>query len=251
MTRGICGAVLALAAFAAGAEPVTLKAADGVVVHGEIWRAANPRAPLVVAFHQAGSSHAEYTPIAARLNAAGYSVLAIDQRSGGDLFAPNATAAPFNQEQGYEAALPDLEAAFGWAKADAKGAKVVLWGSSYSSSLIFVLAARHPQDIAGLLSFSPGEYFDDKPDLVRKAAAQVTVPVFIDQASTPDEIAASAAILKAVKGSDKQQFISKGASVHGSSTLRSDRNAGAIEPHWQAAMAFLRRVAPAAAAKPG
>lgn len=249
MTRGILALLLTFAAVAAVAEPVTLKAADGVMVHGEVWRAASTRAPMIVAFHQAGSSHDEYTPIAKRLNAAGYSMFAIDQRSGGDMYGVNRTNAAIVGDPGYEAALPDMEAALAWANADAKGAPIVVWGSSYSSSLVFVLAARHSRDVAGLLAFSPGEYFDGKPDLIRTAAAAVTVPVFIDQSNGADEIAASKAILNAVKGRDKQQFIAKGKSVHGSSTLRADHNAAGAEEHWQAVMKFLRRVAPAGLAK--
>ena len=60
--------------------------ADGVKVYGEFWLATDPQAPLILAFHQAGSSHAEYAPLVPRLNRAGFHVLAIDQRSGGDEF---------------------------------------------------------------------------------------------------------------------------------------------------------------------
>lgn len=71
---------------------VFLKAADGVLVHGLEYRAIRPRA-LILLFHQAGSSKAEYATIAPRLAAAGYTSLAIDQRSGGSLLGPNATVA--------------------------------------------------------------------------------------------------------------------------------------------------------------
>lgn len=48
---------------------------------------------MILLFHQAGSSKAEYATISPRLVAAGYSALAIDQRSGGELFGSNETAA--------------------------------------------------------------------------------------------------------------------------------------------------------------
>ena len=74
----------------ARAEPITLKATDGVAVFGEVWAAPDhphgEKPPVIIAFHQAGSNHAEYAPIAPRLVAAGFTVLAIDQRAGGDLF---------------------------------------------------------------------------------------------------------------------------------------------------------------------
>ena len=143
MVRFALACFASLLAAHAGAESLTLSAADGVKVYGEVWRAAGARPPLIVAFHQAGSSSAEYAPIAPRLVAAGFTVLAIDQRSGDGAFGgTNRTAAALGREAGYDEALPDLEAALAWAKADAKGAPVVVWGSSYSAALVFVLAAR-------------------------------------------------------------------------------------------------------------
>jgi dienelactone hydrolase len=238
---------LALLSFAFGlvstahAEAVLLTAADGLKVHGEVWRGAGAKPPIVVAFHQAGSSAAEYTPIAPKLVAAGFTVLAIDQRSGDGAFGgTNRTAAALGREASYDEALPDLEAALAWAKAEAHGAPVVVWGSSYSAALVFLLAAAHPGDVAGVVAFSPGEYLARK-DAVRAAAAKVAVPVYIDQSSSREEIARSAAILKAVKSSAKQQLVGKAPSTHGSSTLRDDKNAAGAEAHWQGVLAFLAR----------
>ncbi len=232
---GIC------ASAAAASEPVTLIAADGVKVFGTVWRAARPRPPVIVAFHQAGSSAAEYEPLAPRLVAAGFTVLAIDQRSGDGAFGgSNRTAAALGREAKYEEALPDLEAALAWGRAEAKGAPVVVWGSSYSAALVFLLVAARPGEAAALVAFSPGEYLG-RQHAVREAAAKVVVPVYIDQASSGDEIAASAAILKAVPGADKQQLVSKAKSAHGSSTLRADTNPAGAEAHWQSVLKFLSR----------
>ena len=232
----------------AHAESVVLGAADGVRVHGEVWRAAGPKAPIVVAFHQAESSAAEYAPIAPRLVAAGFTVLAIDQRSGDGAFGgSNRTAAALGRKAAYDEALPDLEAALAWAKAEAHGAPVVVWGSSYSAALVFLLAAAHPGDAAGVVAFSPGEYLNDA-HAVRAAAAKVTVPVYIDQAASADEIARAAAILAAVQSKDKRQLRAPGPSTHGSSTLRADRNAAGAEAHWKGVLAFLARFAPSASA---
>lgn len=221
------------------AEPVTFKASDGTAVYGNVWRAADARAPMIVAFHQAGSSSAEYTPIAPRLAQSGFTVLAIDQRSGNGAFGgKNRTAAARGRASSFEEALPDMEAALVWAKLNAQGAPVIVWGSSYSAALAFVLAAKHPVDVSGVVAFSPGEYFDDKHK-VGKAAKKVRVPVFIDQASDAEEIAQSTEILRAVASPNKLQFISKGKSTHGSSTLRADTNAAGAELHWMEVMRFL------------
>ena len=189
---------------AAAGVSLGLSAADGVAVHGELWRAAGARPPIVLAFHQAGSSSAEYAPIAPRLVQAGFTVLAIDQRSGdGEFGGSNRTATALGREASFEEALPDLNAALDWAKANAHGAPVIVWGSSYSAALVFLLAAARPQDVAAVVAYSPGEYLADR-SAVRNAARKVRVPVFIDQASGTDEIEQSAAILGALPGSDKQ-----------------------------------------------
>lgn len=236
----------ALLAFAitAGAEPVTLTAADGVKVFGDFQPSSQSRAPLILAFHQADSSSAEYKPLISRLNQAGFSVLAIDQRSGGDEFGgENKTVAALGRSGSYESALQDMEAALAWGKARANGAPVLIWGSSYSAALVFVLAARHPADMQALLAFSPGEYLA-KPDAVKTAAKKVGVPVFIDQARDKEEIAASRSIMAAVAtpaGSNKVHFMGRKNSVHGSATLRTDSNPAGAEENWQAVLAFLGR----------
>ena len=234
-----------LALPAIGAETVSLTAADGVKVFGTLWRAAGTKPPIIVAFHQAESSAAEYSPIAPRLVQAGFTVLAIDQRSGDGAFGgTNRTAAALGREANYEAALPDLEAALAWAKASANGAPVVVWGSSYSAALVFLLAAKHPRELNGVIAFSPGEYLTKKT-AVRDAARNVVVPVYIDQASGAEEVDESAAILKAVKSADKQQLISPATSTHGSSTLRADTNPSGAEAHWKSVLKYLERFKPA------
>jgi len=155
------------------AQPVTLKAADGVVVHGLYYEAQKPKA-LILLFHQASSSKDEYAAIAPQLVTAGFSALAIDQRSGNGMFGKNETATGLGRKADYLEARPDLKAALDWART--KSLPIVLWGSSYSSSLIFPLAARDPKGIVALLAFSPGEYFNDK-SMIRAAAAKVKVPV--------------------------------------------------------------------------
>lgn len=247
MALGVLAMLLA-AANTAHAEPVTLMAADGVKVYGDFQAASSApqqgKAPLILAFHQAGSSNAEYKPLMPRLTSAGFSVLAIDQRSGGDEFGgSNKTVAALGRSTDYEAALQDMEAALAWAKTKANGAPVLVWGSSYSAALVFVLAAQHPADIQGVLAFSPGEYLS-KPDAVRTAAKKVALPVFIDQASDKGELAESRRIMAALAtpaGSNKVNFTGRKNSEHGSATLRADRNPAGAEENWQAVLAFLDR----------
>ena len=141
------------------AEDIVLTARDGTKIFGQVWRAPGERPPVILAFHMAGSNHAEYATIGPRLSSAGFSVLAIDQRSGGSQFgASNKTVELLGHSTSYTAALDDLEAALEWGRGQAKGAPVLAWGSSYLAALVFVLAGRPGTGIAGVLAFSPGEY---------------------------------------------------------------------------------------------
>ena len=232
---------------AISAEPVTLIAEDGVRVAGVHTSVEKPKA-LILLFHQAESGKDEYATIAPRLATWGYASLRIDQRTGGDLFGGNETARGLGVPKGhvatpaeYLAAKPDLEAALAWAR-DQK-LPVILWGSSYSASLVFLLAAEHPGAVKAVMAFSPGEYFDDNT-LVARAAAKVKAPVFVTSAQDGHEIDAARDILAVVPGVQKEQFVPKQGGVHGSSTLLRAKNKDGAEPAWAAVIAFLRKVAP-------
>jgi dienelactone hydrolase len=217
-------------------EALTLKASDGVTVFGELHRAERPKALLLV-FHQADSNLAEYSTIAPRLVKQGFSVLAIDQRSGGTMFGrSNQTVSRLGKSSDYLDATKDLEAALTWA--GSQKLPVAVWGSSYSAALVFLLAASHPNDIKAVLAFSPGEYLGG-PDLVRVAAGKVTVPVFVTSAMDDEEIADAKSIIDAVKSTVKTQSIPQVAGEHGSSTLRDDRNPKGSAENWTAVLAFL------------
>lgn len=222
------------------ATPLVLKAADGVAIHGALYAAPNPKA-IILLFHQAGSGKGEYATIAPRLNALGYTALAIDQRSGGDLFGVNETARGVGDQPSYLDAKVDLQAALDWAKP--QGKPIILWGSSYSSALVFLVAAENPGAVTALLSFSPGEYLG-QPDLVRRNAAKLAVPVFVTSARDAGEIAAAKAIGDAIPGTGKVQAVPAIAGIHGSSTLIAARNPAGAEDNWRVVEAFLKRVAP-------
>jgi pimeloyl-ACP methyl ester carboxylesterase len=117
-----------------------------------------------------------------------------------------------------------MEAALAWTRTRSarKNARVLLWGSSYSAALAFLLAAEYPEEVAGVLAFSPNEYLDG-PHAVHSAAAKVSVPIFVTSAKDREEIAAAKSILD----------------VDGSSTLRADRNRSGEGENWQAVEQFL------------
>lgn len=240
--RADAGATTAIANTGSASTPATvaptlLRAADGVAISAAHGAAAQPKA-LILLFHQAGSGKGEYATVAPRLNAAGYETLAIDQRSGGEMFGRNETVTRLGRSAGYAEAERDLEAAFAWART--RRLPIMLWGSSYSAALVFRVAARHPGEVKAVLAFSPGEYLDG-PDAVRTAAAKVAAPIFVTSASDPAEVEAARAILAASPARVKVQFVPR-AGVHGSSTLIPARNPAGSEENWRAATAFLDKL---------
>ena len=121
---------------------------------------------------------------------------------------PNQTANEYGKDVDYGAALPDLEAALQWPPQQGLPARSIVWGSSYSAALVFLLAARHPASVAAVMAFSPGEYLGDEHS-VRDAAAKIPAPVFVTSALDSGEIAAARAIARSVPGSSAIQFVPK------------------------------------------
>lgn len=215
------------------AEQVTLRAADGVTVFADHEGGGMPGRPIILLFHQAEGSGAEYDAIAPRLVALGYETLAVDQRSGGSAFGrPNRTVQHAGRSTGYLEALPDLGAAVEWAAARHPSA-IVAWGSSYSASLVLLLAERESR-VSAIVSFSPGEYFPDQ-GMVRRAASRVTVPVLLSSASAPGEIAQAADLYAVLPGKAKVQLRPRQA-AHGSIALAGPGSAEL----WRGVESFLR-----------
>ena len=234
-------ALLSVAASGTGraAEPVSFAASDGVRVFADYYPAASKSQPLILLFHQAGSNRGEYAPIAPVLVSLGFNALAIDQRSGGTLWGQqNETVQHLGHNGEYSEVLKDMEAALAWAKSSGNNGRVLVWGSSYSAALVFLLAANHQEGIAGVLAFSPNEYLDGR-HAVHDAASRVSVPIFVTSAKDRDEIAAAKSILAVAPALQKTQFVPHTAGVHGSSTLRADKDRAGESENWRAVEEFL------------
>ncbi len=229
---------------AGAGEEVRFAAADGLEVYADLHRAeAGGDAPLIILFHQAGgSARGEYGPIIPRLVAAGYHVLAIDQRSGGDRFTlPNRTAAGVEGEVGYCDAYPDLEAALTYAEStDLTGPRVV-WGSSYSAGLVFKLGAEHADEVAAVLGFSPASGEPMAGCDPADSLAGLKAPTLALRPQQEAENGAVQAQIEAFKGAGIEVYIAD-PGTHGSSMLVPERAGGDTEPTWEVVLAFLGRV---------
>jgi pimeloyl-ACP methyl ester carboxylesterase len=178
---------------------------------------------LILLFHQAGANRSEYNDIVPRLVQSGYSALNVDQRGGGLLG---------SMIDG----KPDMEAALAWAQG--KAVPVIIWGSSYSASIVYMLAAEQPEKIKAALVFSGGDYLGG--GRVLSAARKVSIPIFAT--SSPDEVAEMKSILDLAPSARKTFFIPKRGGVHGSGTLSPQQNPKGAEENWAAVLAFLAGV---------
>ncbi|CZT37113.1 alpha/beta hydrolase [Rhizobium sp. 9140] len=236
----IAAALNLTAVFPALADEVSFAAKDGVRIYADLRKPVGPARGTILLFHMAASNKGEYEPLAPLLNKAGFETLAVDLRSGSDLWGSvNETAANVRSGVTYADTLPDLEASLSFARARAS-APIALWGSSYSSALVFVVAANHPE-VKALLAFSPAEYIAGYS--IQKAASRLEIPVYITSAPDADEIASAMALAKAVSNGRAQRYVPRHG-VHGSSSLRRDTNPLGAEENWRRVLAFLDKAMP-------
>lgn len=180
--------------FSQSRESLKFKSLDGVDVHADLYMPYVDSATMIILLHQAGWSRGEYGEIAMKLNEMGFNCLAVDLRSGnqvnGVVNLTNQSARQQMKETLYIHSLPDIVAAVNHAREFLASDKLILWGSSYSSSLALVVAAEMPDKVDAVMSFSPGEYFKSmgKPDdYISSHAAQINIPVFLTGSSSEIE----------------------------------------------------------------
>ncbi len=219
---------------------VTIPASDGVTISGNLYEI-DKKATVILLCHQAGYNKAEYSDIAPRLNDMGYNCLAIDQRSGGAFAGQQNETASNAMKMGQEPTMldarQDLKAAIDYL-AKKYNQKVVIWGSSYSSSLaLFELAEN--KKVKAALAFSPGDYFGDLAVTLANTFGKVDKPYFVTSSKT--EAAPLKKSFESVEMKDDQiHFIPESNGFHGSRVLWIGQN-GADE-YWSAVTEFLATV---------
>ncbi len=233
---------------AGGFTTIRFPSEDGLEITADLYRAQESKGPFIILYHRAGWSRGEYREIAPRLVELGYNCLAVDQRSGyainGVVNETAMRAARAGKPMDFLAAYQDMEAALEYARKKLGAKEIVLWGSSYSASLVLLLAAHHPDEVRAVLAFSPGEYFakfGKSPHLIRDGVRGLRTPCLITSAKGEAERWRS--IFEAIPAGAKESFLpARAAGAHGSQALwRSTPGSG---EYWQAVVGFLRRHAP-------
>lgn len=217
---------------------VTFNSKDGIKLYADIYESKKGKsAPLIMLFHQGGGDvRGEYAPIIPKLLKQGYNVMATDVRQGGSRFGTNRTMANIKQEFGYCDAYPDLEAALDFAKAQGFSGKKIAWGSSFTAALVFQLASKRGNDLAGILGFSPasgGPMTACKPSLYAK---DVKIPALGIRPRR--EMRTGIIQFTEFKKHGIQTYVAENG-VHGSSMLVEARVKGDVEAHWKKVLAFI------------
>ena len=226
-----------------GFKTVSFPSADGLEVSADFYPGAYPAAPLVLLFHQSGSSRGEFRKVAWRMQELGYNALAVDLRWGknasgivNETARRNGTPALIEQvEAGVAspwptiyASYPDMLAALDWADQQGlRGPRFAL-GSSFSAMLVLKLGAERP--LSGVLAYSPGEYDEAAPRQARAWAQQIKVPVLNVAGPTEEELVSPIADAVKVRGS---QFVIARSGRHGAAIIF------ASEENWQTLAGFL------------
>ncbi len=215
---------------------------DKLLITADLYATHKSNTPFIILFHRAGWSRGEYREIAPKLNTLGFNCLAVDQRSGNEINGVvNETAARARkQKKGttYLDAVQDLKAAILYVKKNLAKGKIIVWGSSYSASLVLVIGGDFKGTISAVVSFSPGEYFKKfgkSATFVQKAVNNLNCPVFITSAKNEHDYWKD--IYKAIPSKQKRYFLPTSGGVHGSETLWSSTKEN--QEYWRALKDFL------------
>ncbi len=222
-------------------KEISFPSMDSLEITADFYPADQNEGTYIILFHQANFSRGSYRTIAPKLNALGYNCVAVDQRSGhkalGVINKTCKRAIAANKPIKFVNAVQDMEAAFLYVKDELKAKKIILWGSSYSASIVIYLANKYPDNIEGVLSFSPGEYFKIKDQDIASFAEAITCPVFITSAKNEQE--KWNGIYENIS-SEKSYFLPEQGGAHGSKALWPEKKGN--EAYWKAVISFLHTV---------
>jgi len=214
---------------------ITFPSKDSLPITADVYK--KKESPITILLcHQAGYSRGEYKDTAIELTKLGYAVMAIDQRSGKTVNNIDNQTAKVAREKGlgdtYLDAKQDIEAAIDYIYHQNGGQKIILVGSSYSSSLALLMGVNNAK-IKAVAAFSPGEYF--KGIDINKSISTYKKPVFVT--SSLSESAAVKTLVNKVDSNYLTHFIPEVKGIHGSRALWETTEGN--KTYWTAFNGFL------------
>jgi len=219
-------------------ETIAFPSKDGLMITADVYRVGNNPISILLC-HQAGFSRGEYKDTALKLNELGYSVIAIDQRSGeiaNSIINETAKRAiNKNLPIKYLDARQDIEAAIDFVFLNNKNTPIVLVGSSYSASLALLIGESNHK-IKAVAAFSPGEYF--RGVNIMDDIKTYSKPVFVT--SSLQETNKLITLVSKIDKAYLTHYIPKETGIHGSRALWSSTQG--TENYWKAFMIYLEAV---------
>ena len=191
--------------------------------------------------HQAGYNRIEYVGIAPKLNKLGYNCLAIDQRSGGAFAEKQNKTAVKAKEMSLNAemidAQQDISAAIDYLNKKFNK-KVILFGSSYSASLV-LLEGNSNEKVSAVIGFSPGDYFENKAPSLATVFSNIEKPYLITSSKAEAEVLTTL-IEFGKQGENQKQFIPEIEGYHGAKVLWEGQKGA--EEYWAVIHDFLQQI---------
>jgi len=220
-----------------GQKQITFFSEDSLSITADLYEQ-DVNFPYVVFFHQAGSSRGEYREIAPRFLKMGYNALVVDLRSGKESnYVQNQTATKANElnlAREMIDARQDIRASVHHAQKLRNNQPVIVFGSSYSASLVLEEAVSDSL-ISAVIAFSPGEYF--RGHSVKDSIEGLSIPYFVS-GSQPEKDYIYELLSKTNSPGGVIFIPETRAGKHGASSLWSD-NENSSE-YWLALVMFIR-----------
>lgn len=219
---------------------VEFPANDGLIINGNLYEV-HKTAPIILLTHQRGYNRMEYSDIAPKLNELGYNCFAVDLRSGGSFASTENGTNERAREKGLEPkmidAQQDIRAAVNYLNKK-YNKKVIVWGSSFSSSLA-LLEGVNNANVKAIIGFSPGDYFRDTAPSLSTVFSKIDKPYLVTS-SKEEAITLSTLIGNSTLKENQQQFIPESKGFHGSRALWTGQEGA--EEYWVVIKKFLNTV---------
>ncbi len=221
-------------------KTIEFSSKDDLAITADLYLTDDRDAPFILLFHQAGWSRGSYREIAPKLNLLGFNCMAIDQRSGNAVNdIKNETAARAKLKglaMNYPDAYQDMQAALDFVYEKYKPGIMLIWGSSYSAALSFILAEKNMEMLDGMLAFSPGEYFTFEGKSISEYAKSLYMPVFITSSKGEEKNWKN--IYEVIPSDYKMNFVPNFEGYHGSRALWEAHEGN--EKYWEHVKEFLQ-----------
>lgn len=221
-------------------ESLSFPSKDRLNISARLYEKDADAQPILLC-HQARYNKQEYADIAPRLREMGYNAMAIDQRSGGNFAGESNETFNRAKQKGlstnYVDAQQDIESALNF-MFDKYDKPVILWGSSYSSALVFFAAQKYPEKVKAVISFSPGNYFGDERENLKIVFDHTSQPFWVT--SSLEESKRLSGLVGKPSDEHQMQFIPKENGHHGSRALWINQIDN--EDYWASLKLFLKGI---------